>query len=636
MISYRNPEFIGAFVRRSLVNCSHSLETLDNSVSRNFETTPIYRVEMGPFGAIADPHALTGSQQQLSLVGRGHLHNRSWLCSRLDLENTPQITDGKLLLTAYARWGKQCVDNLLGEFAFALWDEQQRALFCVRDHMGRVPFYYWANEEIFLFSSNPQLILAHPASSLKPNHTRLAMLSLPVSGLLDTELTFYEGIYALDGASSCRVDATNLIKTEYWQPDRNASLKIPDNEIAEAFRELLFDAVRVRLPETGSVAALLSGGLDSSAIVAVAEVIQRQKNQPLITLSSVVPDALQSAYKDERYYIDRAAGEKVLQKVYVSVPDAGPFDQLDQLFERVDHPMVLSRHYLYTAFAEEAAGRGITTILDGAGGEFGPSFHGDGYYPELFLSGRWQLLFHELTLKATVRGHSKLRTLLSELVKPFIPTFTLSPSNRGAAFRPLQWEAENQIIQPAYVHSVLQEHLPVLQDRLHRTIKTYHDHKKNQCKTILAARKGINVGRSFIGADQIKMSLPFLDKRILEFCLAAPGHWKVHNGYNRYLIRAALDGLLDPEIQWRTTKTPFSPDYPHRFNRSLPKVQGFLKGISASDPIRTIVNVPLLQNYADHTMQSNWGRGKMGFAALHSLPMGIYLIHFLRRFPEFS
>ena len=127
-----------------------------------------------------------------------------------------------------------------------------------------------------------------------------------------------------------------------------------------------------------------------------------------------------------------------------------------------------------------------------------------------------------------------------------------------------------------------------------------------------------------------RYSQPLRDKRVFEFCVAAPGNLKVRNGYPRYLVRGALDGILPKKIQWRTSKHPFSPDYYFRYNAQLGKARDFVSAIGSSDPVRSIVDVErlgqLLQPAAPMAGSPE---------ARDIVPQSIYLICFLRQFAEY-
>jgi len=123
---------------------------------------------------------------------------------------------------------------------------------------------------------------------------------------------------------------------------------------------------------------------------------------------------------------------------------------------------------------------------------------------------------------------------------------------------------------------------------------------------------------------------PLFDKRILEFCLAMPVDMDVREGYQRYPIRAALDGILPPRIQWRTGKTPYSPDYFNRYNAQVGLAREFVAAIGPRDPVRTVVDVDRLVKLLLPVDAANGTT-----AARDEVPGTLYLINFLRQFAEF-
>jgi asparagine synthase (glutamine-hydrolysing) len=128
----------------------------------------------------------------------------------------------------------------------------------------------------------------------------------------------------------------------------------------------------------------------------------------------------------------------------------------------------------------------------------------------------------------------------------------------------------------------------------------------------------------------LRTSQPMLDKRVLEFCLAVPSAMHVQNGYNRYLIRGALDGILPRRIQWRTDKVPFSPDYCVRYNAQLGKAREFVAAIGRNDPVRSVIDVDRLW-----TMLEPVEPNSRSPIARDVVPGTIYAICFLRQFAEY-
>lgn len=128
----------------------------------------------------------------------------------------------------------------------------------------------------------------------------------------------------------------------------------------------------------------------------------------------------------------------------------------------------------------------------------------------------------------------------------------------------------------------------------------------------------------------IRISQPWLDKRVLEFCLAAPPSLKVRNGYQRYLMRASLEGVLPKKIQWRTSKGPFSPNFAFRFNTQLKKAQEFIAAIGPNDPVRAVIDIDRL---ASILKPANPQRDTP--IERERIPSTFYVLCFLRQFPDF-
>jgi asparagine synthase (glutamine-hydrolysing) len=344
----------------------------------------------------------------------------------------------------------------------------------------------------------------------------------------------------------------------------------------------------------------------------------------------VLPDANDPVLTDERAFIDQFRAWPNVAIHYVTAPGRGPFDNLEQLVWSFDSPLITSRHYLYTSFAETASAIGARSILDGAGGELGPSFHGELCEAELFCHFRWAALLRELQGRKRIAGTSMWRSFRTSAVHPLV-----APALRrlrGPGQRPPGFSL-GQVLQEQFVRNQFESISPWLNET-RKPESGWPNHRRIQHRQQLSVQ-GKAPGIHALGQSQIDLLYPFLDKRVLEFSLAAPGHLKVRNGYHRYLIRAGLDKILPPLIQWRTTKVPFSPDYLRRYNAQRKQAQAILAEIGPNDPVRTIVNVERLKALANLPVAENERDTLAEFAARDAVPSGIYLIYFLRRFHEY-
>jgi asparagine synthase (glutamine-hydrolysing) len=207
----------------------------------------------------------------------GEIYNYIELRNQLQNLGHSFITQGdtEVILKAYAHWGRDCVNHFNGMWAFAIWDTQNQTLFCSRDRLGIKPFYYSKSNQRFTFASEIKSVLASLSSSEHQlNEPYLARFIL--HGLLnDGQETLFKSIYQLLPAHCLEIYKGQIKMWRYWdipqQSIQNADrATIEPQQAIEQFRELLTDAIRLRFRADVPVGTNLSGGLDSSTIVALA------------------------------------------------------------------------------------------------------------------------------------------------------------------------------------------------------------------------------------------------------------------------------------------------------------------------------------------------------------------------------
>jgi asparagine synthase (glutamine-hydrolysing) len=542
----------------------------------------------------------------VSVTADAELHNRRNLLGWLSSDGPgPDCSDADLILAAYLKWGVNCPEFLLGEFSFAVWDAGNRRLFCCRDHVGSRPFFFWTNGPRFAFASNVLSLFALSGIGRELNRGRLAWFAIngPAGG--DNEGTFFQGVRSLPPATTLSFEKGRIGKRSYWKPS-TCAVTVPSapDEAFEAFREVLFEAVGCRIQNKRSIAALLSGGLDSSSLVGIAARYLEKQNRTLLALSAVVPDGAKADFIDERDFIDEFRAFRNVQIEHVAPEDGGPFDDIDNPSLFADQPLRPSRWYLYRALREAAARHNADVILDGSFGETGASSVAPGYSFELAVRFRWLTLARQLFLFQMKSG-SVPRMLLRDANILLArsgrsePLFLLAPDFRR------EWEPD----------PIREFHLP--DHRLLEIAEVQRTMNHHQFRSVALARG-------------VRLSHPFLDKRVLEFCLAAPGSLKIRDGYARYLIRGSMEGILPGRIRWRTSKCAFSPDYPRRYRAQLGKARDFVGAIRPNNPVGSVVDLDRLRYLLDNPDTPQARR-----LQLVIIPATIYLICFLQQFAEF-
>lgn len=569
----------------------------------------------------------------LAVTADARLDNREELFRKLSITGSKhqEIPDSFLILKAYERWGEDCPRQLLGDFAFAIWDGRKHELFCATDAMGLRPLFYHSTPGLFAFASEIRALHAIPAIPRKPDLRSLADLGMPGRAAYDAGATFFEGVRSMNASSSLIVTSKGFTEREYWRPDGSARLDIAtEAECIEAFRELFSDAVRVRLRSAFPVASMFSGGLDSSAITGVAADLLAPDRQRLIGLSAVLPPGESHDVRDERAYIDQL-NKPNLDIEYVCDPQRGPFDALDQLMASAEMPSCPSTHYLNTAMAEAAGRHGARAVLNGMGGEAGATFHGAGVMAEWLKDGEFGLLARELRARSALEKRSIASMVKGELLKPLLPPWLIS---RWKPRFDLEQSRRSSVIRPEFVRRQIgsegrRDAGPIADGSI------VADHRENQINMIghyrTHGRRLLNFG-TFVGHEKIEMRAPFLDRRIIEFCLALPANMKVHGGYRRYMTRAAMRGVLPETLRWRTDKTPYSPDFHIRYNRQLKEARDIVARCARTPLIDEIVDTGRLLQLLDYRMTGNRGNTPQEFAAMHTVPRALYLLSFLKTF----
>ena len=206
-----------------------------------------------------------------TLSSDARLDNREQLIQllHLDQEQAVGLSDASLIMHSYYQWGVDCLHYLLGDYIFALWDDRKQHVFLARDALGARDICYYVDKIRCLAASEVSQILSHPAVEARINDNRVAAR---LGHLWDKpEETYYENIKYLPPAHGMIVTAERVKLWRYWDVDAHKTIHCRDDrEYADQYLVLLTDAVRCRLRTVGPVGISLSGGLDSSALAAIA------------------------------------------------------------------------------------------------------------------------------------------------------------------------------------------------------------------------------------------------------------------------------------------------------------------------------------------------------------------------------
>lgn len=572
------------------------------------------------------------SSSKLAITADARIDNRQELFAKLAISKNEHksIADSELILFSYEKWGERCVDYLVGDFVFTIWDGNNKKVFCATDPMGMRPIYYYVDDKLFAFASEIKALLTLPQIPKQLNEEQFARYLTYELSLQETEQTCFKDIYLLTSGKTLVISERQITINSHGQPDFNKTLQLnSEAEYLEAFREIFDEAVHCRMRSAYPVTCLLSGGLDSSSIASVAAKKLQQENLQLTALSRVLPSDHKGPEKDERYYINQVRDRWKINITDVIPPDTGVYDRLEEECRRAEHPFVDSRHYQYRAFQNAAAEQNARVILDGYGGETSASSHGTGYFAELAWRGRWLLLSKELRARSNIENQSLWTIFRGQVLKPFAPTWLELSHHRWK--HGYKMSAVNSTIVPEFAARMkIDEQL----GNIRNLFSTHSSIRKNE-KDIFELNRS-ETPRLYNPKDSVAL-YPYLDIRLLEFCFSIPPWLKINNGWKRYLIRAGMEGMLPSEIQWRTTKQPFSPDHPRRVKAAEDQVSAIIADIRNDDPIRNYIDIHRISRFLQEikkqpVLSHNDVYSLAGKAGI--LQRGIYAIVFSKVFSD--
>lgn len=437
-------------------------------------------------------------------------------------------SDTEVLMAAFDFWGVECLQRFNGMWAFVIYDQRTNRFFMSRDRFGKKPFYYYKNDEVFLFGSEIKTLLKHPALTVQANIPFLDNY-LKYGCKEFIKETAFEEVYRFDFSSYFIGTADELLKRfeckKFWELKPNTEYKpfdpIQAKDYAKKYYNLLEDAVRIRLRADVKIGSALSGGLDSSSIVyLVNKLLKEQDKEGLQEVFSCVYKSPGTEECDESTYINIMAHTLGVHSNQIEPFESEIPNEHAKMIYALENPpenSLMSSWYTFKLVSQTD----VKVTLDGQGADEQLS----GYLPYLmnYISSlSFKDLFTESYQCLSIPGARK---------------FVLIGMMMGI-FRMLLGEVSLRYI----LKKVLKKNFdPNLNQQLANdtmsnliTLIHYADHTSM--------------------AYSIESRMPFMDYRLVEFLASVPASYKMHNGWTKYLARLAFDKKLPDEINWRRDK----------------------------------------------------------------------------------
>jgi asparagine synthase (glutamine-hydrolysing) len=500
------------------------------------------------------------------LIYNGEIYNYQEL--RAELEKLgytfKTVGDTEVLLQAYKAWGLTCLQRLNGMWAFALFDSRRQQVVFSRDRFGIKPLYYTIQNKTLYFASEIKGLLTVSSVRCEPNERVVARFLL--TGQNDeTEETFFEGIYQFRPAHYATVSivegSLEIFQHPYWSFPEEVSKDI-GREVIDQFRELFLNSVRIHTHSDVPVGTCLSGGLDSSSIVCVAEILRKRQEIPNYTHSAFGYVSDDKNY-NEKKFMEIAASATGASMYYVNHEEDQFHTKLPQILWAQDEPFgsasILAQWFVF----QSAKAEGMKVMLDGQGADETLA----GYHSYILQIAMKKLASGNLIDYRALRSQyqreigafpiSSRRAFQFFLQNHFLFITSLAQYlSKSIPFMSLKSALKKNLTQMAPLKAPVRSlKLNSLNQMLQQDIKT----------SVLPALLRYEDRNSM--AHSIEARVPFLDYHLVEFLFTLPEEWKIRGVTTKYILREALRGILPEAIRTRKDKIGFktTPEFTFSF-----------------------------------------------------------------------
>ncbi len=553
-LAHRGPDGSGAWISGP-VGLAH----------RMLHTTPEALLETQP---------LQDEDGKLCLVLDGRIDNREELRAALEAQGLRlrDATDAELVLRSYQAWGEECGSRMIGDFAFALWDQRQRRLVCVRDALGARPLFYRFDGRTLSFASEMRALFSDSSFSRRPNLRVLGMFLTPT--FTEREETLYQDVLRLPLAHVLVAGEKGVAKRQYWDVDAARTIRYAsDGEYAEHFRHLFLEVVRRQMRSHGPVTATLSGGLDSSSIVCAAGHLLRE-GRVAGTGFETFSILFTGPRAEEKPFMEAVIHKWNLSSCWLCFEEASPYYEIGSTPQFPDVFFDPGRMMLLAA-VDGMRARGSRILLFGIGGDelLQPSFQ---YLAVLAQQMRWGVLMREARVIAGIYGLPFSYVLINYCLRPLAARL---PRPVKTLLRPLsrrlgQLEAP-PVLRPQFAAEHGLEQLPRPPQKFPTREQQLIYEGVFWGWNTLVAREGNELMFARFG---IELRHPLLDRELVEFALALPPDQISRRGVTRFILRQALQGLLPETIRERPGKADLTSSFDREFrHRQADRIEGLLR-----------------------------------------------------------
>ena len=456
-------------------------------------------------------------------------------------------SDTEVILAAYDAYGERCLHFFDGMFVFAIWDRKDQKLVIARDRFGEKPVYFFNDENRFLFASEMKSLWQLGVSkevnqSLLYNFLTIDYTSNPGN----PKETFYKNIFKLPAASWLLYEPSKkeIAIEKYWQIHPEVDDTLLPEEAIRQFTDLLTTSIKKRLRSDVLIGTSLSGGLDSSTIVAICDHLKSQQYSHKC-FTAVFNDF----DKNEFDYASSVANQFNLQIYPVTITETDVPQIMKQVMQAQEEPVTSASALIQYAVYNEASKNGIKVLLDGQGADETLA----GYHK--YYKWYWQDLYRNRELKRSkeyenakalgIHQHFGLANKMTALLPDFMTALHEGRKSRRAANMQELSEDLRQANKNTFYYT---------------TPTNYDLNGFLYFNTFISGLEELlRIADRNSMANSIEVRLPYLNHELVNFIFTLPANFKIREGWTKWILRKSAEPYLSGEIVWRKDKVGFEP-----------------------------------------------------------------------------